>query len=131
MIYRQIFEVETDKLLPVNITKKVTDILENCMIKEGMCNVYLTGTTAGLILNEKDRMLYEDFRRMLDELAPAERIYHHPENAHSHLRASLLTQSITLPVSDGKLVLGDWQSILLWEFDTSPRKRKIIITVSN
>jgi secondary thiamine-phosphate synthase enzyme len=130
MFYRDVLELETKPGLPMDITADVQKLLDNCELRDGVCHLFLTATTAGITINENDRMLFEDFRRLYDELTSPERIYHHPENAHAHLRASLLGQNLNIPVSDGRLVLGTWQKILLWDFDTKPRNRKIILTMS-
>jgi secondary thiamine-phosphate synthase enzyme len=131
MIYREIIKVETKSFTPHDLTEQIGDILNRCQIRDGTCNIFIQATTAGLTLNENDRMLFEDFRRLFDELAAQNRLYHHPDNGHSHLRAALFGQSITVPVNDGQLVLGDWQRVFLWEFDNKSRDRKIIISVSD
>lgn len=131
MMHREILEIDTKKGEPKDVTEEIAAIVKSSPVKEGVCNVYITATTAGFLLNENERMLIEDFRRFFNESLPEERLYHHQENAYSHLRASLLKQSITFPVAGGKLVLGQWQSILLWECDTTDRKRKIIVTVND
>ena len=129
MIFRDSFEVKTEPLNYMDITKDVEKVVEKSRAQEGMCHVFLPATTAGLMLNEMDRLLMEDFKRMFRELASEKRMYAHPDNAHSHLRASLLSAEKTLPVSGAKLALGRWQSILLWEFDVKPRTREITVTV--
>jgi secondary thiamine-phosphate synthase enzyme len=91
--------------------------------------VFVKGTTAGLLINENNRMLVEDFHRLLTELAPEDRMYQHPENAHSHLRASLLNNNLTIPIANNELFFGTWQSILMFEFDVAPREREIIVTI--
>lgn len=130
MFYRDIIEVNTKSGLPIDITDHVQKVLDKCDIKEGIMNLFITATTAGLVINENDRMLFEDFRRMYEEIASKDRIYHHPDNGHSHLRASLTSQHLDVPISDGKPLLGQWQRIFLWEFDKRERERKIIVTVS-
>jgi secondary thiamine-phosphate synthase enzyme len=131
MIYREIFKVETKYFTPLDLTNQIGEILDRCQIRDGTCNIFIPATTAGLTLNEDDKMLVEDFRRLFDELASQERLYHHPENGHSHLRASLFGQSLTVPVNEGRLILGDWQRVFLWEFDKKSRDRKIIISISD
>jgi secondary thiamine-phosphate synthase enzyme len=113
----------------VDITKEVKSVVQKSKAKDGICHVFLPGTTAGLMINEMDQFLMEDFKRMFKELIKEERMYAHPENAQSHLRAAMLSQSISLPVSKSNLMLGTWQSILLWEFDIKARTRKIIVTI--
>lgn len=130
MILRDLIEIETEKGVSfVDITDHITSIVEKGEIQEGLCHIFISHTTAGLMLNENDRMLFEDFTRLFEKLAPEEKLYSHVSNAFSHIRASMLKQEFTLPVSRNKLVLGTWQRIILWEFDKKPRKRQLIITV--
>mgnify|MGYP001596331474 CR=1 FL=1 len=130
MIFRDSFEVQTKILNYANITKEIQQIVEKSKIKEGICHLFLPATTAGIMVNEMDHFLIEDFKRFFREIASEERMYAHTDNAHSHIRAAMLSQSISFPVSRGKIMLGAWQSILLWEFDIKDRKRKIIITIT-
>ncbi len=129
MIFREIIEIDTKPDLLIDITDKVSSIIENCEIKEGLCHIFIPGTTAAILLNEDDELLKTDFKKLFDELIPKNKLYAHPDNAHSHLRASFFGQEKTIPIADGNLLLGTWQTIFLWEFDTRPRKRKLIITV--
>ena len=129
MLYRDIIKIETKVNSFYNITERVSKVIEESRLRDGLCNIFVKGTTAGLLINENDRMLIEDFHRLLTELAPEDRMYQHPENAHSHLRASMLTNSITVPIANAEMLMGTWQSILMFEFDVAPRERELIITV--
>ena len=129
MIYRDIIKVKTEKNGFYDLTKNIAAVIEKSKIKDGLCNVFLKGTTAGLLLNENDRMLIEDFRKTLERLVSDEHIYQHPDNAPSHLRAALLGADLTIPISQSKLTIGTWQSILLFELDINSREREIIVTV--
>jgi secondary thiamine-phosphate synthase enzyme len=131
MQFRDIFEVKTSKDMSfIEITDKINSIIVASQLQEGICNIFITATTAGLMINENERMLLEDFIRLFKKLTPEEKLYSHPSNAFSHIRANMLKQDLTIPVSRGKLVLGTWQSIILWEFDIEPRKREIIVTIN-
>jgi secondary thiamine-phosphate synthase enzyme len=127
-MYRTELEVQTKPNSFVDLTQKINEIVRKGKIKNGLCNIFIPGTTAGLMMNEKDIMLMEDFKRFFS-IIDEKRQYNHPDNAFSHLRANLLSTEKTIPVGEGNLILGTWQSILLWEFDIEPRKRKLIITV--
>ena len=129
MIFRDSFEAKTETLNYVNITGNIEKAIMKSKIKEGICHVFLPGTTAGIMSNEMDQFLMEDFKRFFRNLIDEKKMYAHPDNAHSHLRASLLSQNMTFTVLKGRLLLGTWQSILLWEFDIEPRTRKVIVTV--
>lgn len=129
MLYRDIVEYDTEPNKRYDITKDVQAVLDKYGVMEGLCSVFVRGTTAALLLNENDRMLMADIEKMLAALAPEGKLYQHPENAYSHLRSLLLNSSIDIPVAGGKLLLGKWQSVMLWEFDKSGRKRTVIVTI--
>jgi len=85
--------------------------------------------TGILILTENDDALLEDIKNFLEELTPRRKNYHHPSNAHAHLRSMLLPPDKTLPVIDGRIEFGTWQSLLYVETDVYPRERTVIIQV--
>jgi len=130
VLFRKTLELGTRKNKFIDITEDVKKIVEESNIKEGLCNIFLPATTAGLVMNENERMLMEDFKRFFDKSVPDDRPYNHPSNAFSHIRANLTATEKTIPVANCKLVLGTWQSILLWEFDVNNRKREIVVTVT-
>lgn len=119
----------------INITKDVSDFIKKNSITKGNIAVTTQHTTTAIIINENEELLLEDIKNHLSELTPMENDYMHdktelrknlPEgekpNAHAHLNALILGASETIPISEGKLVLGPWQSVLLVELD-GPRKR--------
>ncbi len=130
MIYRDVIKISTETGNFYDITKQVAEMVEKSGAADGLCNIFIKGTTASLMINENDRMLVEDFRKTLEKLIPDEHMYQHPDNAQSHLRASMLHMDLTIPVSNAKMILGNWQNILLWGFDVRPRDREIVITVN-
>lgn len=101
-------------------------------VESGVCIVFVPHTTAGVIVNESEPRLREDIQSALERLAPHGAGYAHDEidnNADAHLRAMLLGESVTIPVNDGSLALGRWQSVLFVEGD-GPRTRRVrILTV--
>jgi secondary thiamine-phosphate synthase enzyme len=82
-----------------------------------------------MILTENDYALLNDIKDLLEELAPKNKAYQHPSNAHSHLRSMLFPPDKTLPIVDGHVTFGTWQSLLFVETDVYPRKRTVIIQV--
>ncbi len=131
MLYRDVIKIDTKTKNFYNITERISKVVQESTLRDGLCNIFLKGTTAAMLINENDRMLVEDFRKMLEFVAPdpEDKMYQHPENAHSHIRSSLLHSTLTIPIADGKLFLGEWQNILLFEFDVTPRERDIVITL--
>lgn len=125
--------VETDdRVAVVDVTDAVADAVPDA-VAEGICTVFVPHTTAGVVVNERERGLLADVERTLERLVPRGEGYDHDavdDNADAHLRAMLLGESVTVPVSDGDLALGTWQSVLLVECD-GPRTRRLDVqTVS-
>ena len=129
-MFRTTIDIETKSSGFRDITDAVNEALRDCIVKEGVCHVYLTATTAAITINENDAMLARDFISFAKKLASEKELYAHPENAHSHLLSCVFGQEKSVPFSEGKLVLGEWQRLILWEFDTRNRKRKLVLTVS-
>ena len=138
-----VIEVETDKGINIyNITPQIEKILEATSIKSGQVLVFSRHTTTALAINENEERLLEDTKVHLRKLAPESEKYLHndlhlrrdippdePMNAHSHLMAMMLSSSEVIPVVDGQLALGTWQSILFFDLD-GPRKRTVFIQIS-
>ena len=124
------FSVESRKKTEViDITAKVRSYVEN-RISEGTCVVYVPHTTAAIVINEYEPLLEEDMLALFEKIVPKGK-YRHDEvdgNATAHLKSIIFGQVKAIPIIDGKLTLGDWQSILFCEFD-GPRKRKVILQI--
>jgi secondary thiamine-phosphate synthase enzyme len=121
------FEVSTDaRVTTADITDRVADTLP--ADADGTCTVFVRHTTAGLSVNEAESRLLGDIERALESLVPESGWDHDriDDNADAHLRSMLLGRDLTLPVVDGELDLGTWQSVLLVECD-GPRTRSITV----
>lgn len=118
-----------DAISYVDLTDKVVEIAGLSGIQNGVVHVFAPHATGVLILTENDYALLEDIKFFLEKLVPKNRNYSHPSNAHAHLRSMLLPPDKTLPVVDGQVAFGTWQSLLYIETDVSPRERTIIIQV--
>lgn len=115
----------------IDITDRVRAIVKENGIKDGLCVISTRHTTSGIIINENERGLRKDIVDMLDELVPENKQYAHNQidnNAHAHLRAVLLGTSATVPVENGHLVLGTWQSVFFVELD-GPRTRSVDVKI--
>jgi len=113
----------------VDLTHKVEEAVRKSGIKNGLAHVFAPHATGVLILTENEPSLLNDIRGVLEKIIPKRAPYQHPVNAHSHLRSILLCPDKTLPVIDGRLVLGTWQSLVFVETDVHPRKRTVITQV--
>jgi len=91
--------------------------------------VFAPHATGIIILTENEYGLLDDVKAFLEEIAPKNKAYSHPSNAHAHLRSILLPPDKTLPVLEGRVEFGTWQSLVFVETDVHPRRRTIIIQV--
>lgn len=133
MTYSETIKVKVKSQGFSDITGKVEEILRRAEaeegIEDGICNVFIAGSTGSVLLNENEPMLLEDFRKSLEKISNSKDLYQHMENAYSHIRSALIGCSQSIPVKERKLVLGTWQSILIANFDTEEREREVIVTV--
>ena len=121
----------TAKRQMIDLTARVADIVAGTRVDEGLCNVYVTHATAAIVVNENDDPnVCVDVLDLLDRLIPAG-VWRHDKvdgNAASHIQAAILGPSETIPVQQGRLLLGTWQAVMLVELD-GPRERRIVVTV--
>lgn len=119
----------------VNITEQVSEFVAQSDIREGAVTVFNVGSTAGITTTEYEPGLVNyDIKAAFEKIAPEKGRYEHEEtwhddNGHAHVRASLLGPSLSVPVVDGRLMLGTWQQIILVDFDTRPRTRRVICQI--
>ncbi|KPV64880.1 MAG: hypothetical protein AOA65_0726 [Candidatus Bathyarchaeota archaeon BA1] len=129
-IFNESFTVSTRGEVDfIDLTDEVRGVVEKSGIKNGLAHVFAPHATGVLILTEYEPSLLNDIRNILEKLIPKRAPYQHPANAHSHLRSMLLCPDKTLPVMDGRLILGTWQSLVFIETDVHPRRRTIVTQV--
>ena len=120
----------TAKRQMIDLTARIADIVAETRVDEGLCNVYVTHATAAIVVNENDDPnVCVDVLDLLDRLIPAG-VWRHDKvdgNAASHIQATILGPSETIPVRGGRLLLGTWQAVMLVELD-GPRDRRIVVT---
>jgi len=117
-----------------DITSEVTEKVHESGISNGTVTLFITGSTAGITTIEYEPGLVSDFKNMWDRLIPQNIPYEHNKawgdgNGHSHVRASMLGASLTIPFVDKSLTLGTWQQIVFVDFDNRPRSRKIVLQI--
>ena len=131
-MFRNVFELKTDdKTEIIDITGQIKYIAGKSNLTSGIINVYSRHSTSGVVINENEPGLIEDFIKALETLVPTDSSYNHnriDNNADSHLRSFFIGNSVTIPLSNGDLDLGTWQSIFFVELD-GPRTRKVTVTV--
>jgi len=113
----------------IDLTDLVQETVTKSKIKNGIVHVFAPHATGILVLTENDYGLLEDTKALLEAIAPKSKAYRHPSNAHAHLRSLLLPPDKTLPIIDGRVTFGTWQSLLFVETDVYPRRRTLIIQV--
>lgn len=134
VIHGENFIIDTDERIElVDLTDRVMEFVRRFGITEGMITLWSMHTTCALFINEFQKALLTDIRRFLEDMVARDRYYMHNDpdhsdcdrlNADSHLRAMLLGHSLTLQISGGEVVLGQWQRILMAELD-GPRARTL------
>jgi secondary thiamine-phosphate synthase enzyme len=118
----------------INVTEQISGALKENELQNGIITVFIAGSTAAVTAIEYEPGLRHDFPKMLSRIAPKDIQYHHDDtwhdgNGHSHVRASLIGPSLTVPFSNGDLILGTWQQIVVIEMDTKPRKRILTLQI--
>jgi len=116
----------------IDITDKTSQAIKDSKITDGLVTVFVSGSTAAVTTIEYEPGLRYDFPEMLSRIAPKDIEYEHDNtwhdgNGHSHVRASLIGPSLTIPIVKGIMSLGTWQQIVFLEMDTRPRDRNLIV----
>ena len=117
-----------------DLTPHLSSFVAKSGVREGLATAFVSGSTAAITTIEYEPGLEADMARALQQLFPKGIEYRHHErwgddNGHSHIRAAFLKPGVSVPVSGGRLVLGQWQQVVLVELDTRPRKREVVIQV--
>jgi secondary thiamine-phosphate synthase enzyme len=118
----------------IDITQKTIECINSSGLVNGLVIVFCPSSTSGITTIEYEPGVLQDLKKIFNEIVPKEFNYQHNEawhdgNGHSHVRAALLKASITIPLVEGRMILGTWQQIVFIDFDTRPRKREIIIQI--
>jgi secondary thiamine-phosphate synthase enzyme len=115
-----------------DITRELVRLVEGSGLRSGTLTVFCPSSTSGLTTIEFEPGALADLKRMFEELVPSEREYAHNAtwddgNGHSHMRASLLGASLTIPFVEKSLTLGTWQQVIYVDFDIRPRQRELVV----
>lgn len=129
------FEINTEGNCDVlDITDYIFDALDESAISNGTITVFVPGSTAGVTTIEYESGAVSDLKEVFSRLVPENEYYAHNArwgdgNGHSHIRASILGPSLSIPFSSSRLILGTWQQVILVDFDNRQRKREIILQI--
>lgn len=118
----------------LDITQQVAQEITQCPANSGIITLFLVGSTAGITTIEYEGGLLSDFQKMWDRNVPVNIPYQHDRawgegNGYSHVRASLLGASLTIPFNNKGMTLGTWQQIVLVDFDNRPRTREVVLQI--
>ena len=118
----------------INITEQVADAISESGISNGTITVFVSGSTGAITTIEYEPGLVKDFPEMLSRVAPDDINYEHEQrwhdgNGRSHVKASLVGPSLTVPFKDRQLLLGTWQQIVFLELDTKARTRTLVLQI--
>jgi secondary thiamine-phosphate synthase enzyme len=118
----------------IDITDKVSKIVRDSKVEEGICLISSAGSTCGITAIEYEEGVIKDLKRILERIAPMSEDYEHCKkwgdcNGYAHIRSALIKPFLAVPVENGKLVLGTWQQIIYLDFDNRPREREINVKI--
>ena len=118
-----------------DVTQQVSEIVSGSGVDEGLATIFIRHTSASLIIQENaDPSVLEDLQAWMDRSVPQDaQLYAHraegPDDMPAHIRAAITTSSVTIPVMNGRMALGTWQGIFLWEHRHGPKQRHMIVSV--
>lgn len=135
MFHKGVIELDTKGEMDIiDITHDVQEIVEESGIENGIVLIFCPGSTGAITTIEYEDGLLYDLPQALEKIAPKNAYYRHEEkwhdgNGHSHVRASIIGPSLTVPIENRRLILGTWQQIVFVECDVRPRRRRIIVHI--
>ena len=135
MFHKGVIELNTKGEMDIiDITHDVQEIVEESGIENGIVLIFCPGSTGAITTIEYEDGLLYDLPQALEKIAPKNAYYRHEEkwhdgNGHSHVRASIIGPSLTVPIENRRLILGTWQQIVFVECDVRARRRKIIVHI--
>lgn len=133
-MHRRNLEIGTRGRGFVDVTAAVRGAVDEAGVDVGLCSVFIAHTSASLVIQENaDPAVLRDLARWMDRLAPEGPGYEHddegPDDMPAHLRGAVTRSSETVPVEGGRLALGTWQALYVWEHRRAPHTRRLLVTV--
>jgi secondary thiamine-phosphate synthase enzyme len=133
-VHQRTFEISTRGRGLTDVTREVAEIVAGAGITVGICSIFVQHTSASLLIQENaDPSVLRDLERWMAKLAPEAEVYEHdaegPDDMPGHLRCAVTRTSETIPISGGRLALGTWQALYLWEHRSRPHTRRLVVTV--
>jgi secondary thiamine-phosphate synthase enzyme len=133
-VHQYRIEVQTRGAGLSDITKEVSAAVQRSNVRTGTCTVFVQHTSASLVIQENaDPAVLRDLEKWLGDLAPESRPWEHdaegPDDMPAHAKSAVLRTSEVIPVSSGRLALGTWQALYLFEHRAAPHTRRLVVTV--
>lgn len=118
----------------INLTDKVTSMVKSSKIKDGIATIFIPGSTGAITTIEYESGVLQDLKNILEKIVPSNKTYKHnlkwhDGNGHSHLKASLIGPSLSIPINKNKLELGTWQQIIFIDCDNRSRNRELVLQI--
>ena len=133
--FQEQIAVETPGKGFTDITARVAEIVQRSRVQLGLCVVFIRHTSASLVIQENaDPAVLRDLERWISELAPEQRNWEHddegPDDMPAHARSALTKTSESIPIAAGRLALGTWQALYVWEHRHRPHRREVVVHIS-
>ncbi len=132
---QEIISIQTQGRGTIDVTNEVEQLVSQSNIKDGLCNLFIQHTSASLILCENaDPDVRVDLENFMQQMVKdGDSLFRHtaegPDDMPAHIRSVLTSSSLTIPIANGRCLLGTWQGVYLWEHRLSAHMRKIIVTI--
>ena len=135
VVHQETLEIPTRGRGFTDITREVAAVVERSGAGVGLCSVFVLHTSASLVIQENaDPAVLRDLARWMERLAPESSAYEHddegPDDMPSHLRSAVTRTGEVVPIAEGRLLLGTWQGIYVWEHRAAPHRRRVVVTVT-
>jgi secondary thiamine-phosphate synthase enzyme len=135
IVHQRTLEIPTRSRGFTDLTREIAAVVAEARVGAGLCSVFVQHTSASLVIQENaDPAVLRDLARWMERLAPESDGYEHdaegPDDMPSHLRGAVTRTGEVIPVVGGRLALGTWQAIYLWEHRTAPHHRRVVVTVT-
>jgi secondary thiamine-phosphate synthase enzyme len=132
-VHQELIELRTKKGF-YDATREIAAVVARSGVRRGLCSVFIQHTSASLVVQENaDPSVLRDLEGFLAELAPESRDWEHddegPDDMPAHARSALTRTSESLPIAEGRLALGTWQAVYVWEHRARPHTRRLVVTV--
>ena len=132
-VHQELIELRTKKGF-YDATREIAGVVQRSGVQRGLCSVFIQHTSASLVVQENaDPSVLRDLESFLDELVPESRDWEHddegPDDMPAHARSALTRTSESFPIADGRLALGTWQALYVWEHRARAHTRRLVVTV--